>query len=66
MCLFDECVFDDAEDLIENHLKKVHHFDLSEIARRLSLDFYSLIQLINYIRSKVYNGDITLTAQMYA
>ncbi|CEP14921.1 hypothetical protein [Parasitella parasitica] len=49
MCLFDTQVLTSPKEALE-HMKTVHHFDLTELGKSKDLDFYQIIRLINYIR----------------
>jgi C2H2 type zinc-finger (2 copies) len=49
-CLFDDTCCEDVSQLLEEHLKKVHSFDLHAYFARHSLELYDRIKLINYIR----------------
>jgi type I protein arginine methyltransferase len=68
-CLFCAVTLENIESTFA-HLKSVHQFDLTEIRRAHSLNFYDSVKLINYIRHRhctpetpgkedsVLNGDI--------
>ena len=50
-CLF--CGFQCADiEPCFNHMLKEHHVDLKELVRKLKLDFYSYVKLINYVRKE--------------
>ncbi|KAI8640574.1 hypothetical protein BD408DRAFT_347794 [Parasitella parasitica] len=49
MCLFDTQVLSSPKETLE-HMKTVHHFDLTELGKSKELDFYQIIRLINFIR----------------
>ncbi|CRK92142.1 CLUMA_CG005725, isoform A [Clunio marinus] len=48
-CLFSDKTFPNLNDAIE-HLKNIYNFDLSEMKRKYSMDIYSYIKMINFIR----------------
>ncbi|KAI7901828.1 uncharacterized protein BX663DRAFT_512541 [Cokeromyces recurvatus] len=54
MCLFDTQVLPSPKEALD-HMKKVHHFNLSELRKTKGLDFYQVIVLINYIRHQSSN-----------
>ncbi|KAF9917535.1 hypothetical protein BX616_000694 [Lobosporangium transversale] len=54
-CLFEDQYFDSAQQARE-HMKVAHGFDLEGERRRLGLDFYQTITLINYIRRQTMLG----------
>lgn len=53
--LLDDEVFTDLNQMIK-HCKEKHNFDFLELRKRLNLDFYGNIKLVNYIRSQVHSG----------
>jgi type I protein arginine methyltransferase len=52
VCLFCTEKFDSSE-LLFKHCSLEHSFDFYTSVKRLKLDFYGSLKLINYIRSKV-------------
>merc|ERR1712000_792019 len=50
--LFDEQTFPNPKEMLA-YCKEKHNFDLLAIVKRLGLDFYGAIKLVNYVRSKV-------------
>ncbi|KAI9884564.1 MAG: hypothetical protein M1823_003659 [Watsoniomyces obsoletus] len=53
--LFDEQSFSDVRSMLD-HCRQTHNFDLEDIVRRMGLDFYSKIKLVNYVRTEVRAG----------
>ncbi|KAH6679605.1 putative ribosomal protein arginine N-methytransferase rmt3 [Halenospora varia] len=53
--LLDDEVFTDIMSML-NHCKDKYNFDFLEIRKKLGLDFYGNIKLVNYVRSRVHNG----------
>lgn len=49
MCLFDTLVLNSPTEALA-HMKSTHQFDLTQLRKDKSLDFYQIIALINYIR----------------
>ncbi|XP_064633183.1 zinc finger protein 277-like isoform X2 [Lineus longissimus] len=54
------CLFCDSQaatsDLLMEHMKVTHNFDLHAIKGRLKLNFYLQVKLVNYIRRQVYQN----------
>ncbi|CAO3697388.1 unnamed protein product [Rhizopus microsporus] len=55
-CLYCKDVLPSTKAAFE-HMKSVHGFDFQETRKRLGLDFYQCIRLINYIRQQVKEND---------
>ncbi len=53
--LLDDEVFMDIFSMLK-HCKDKHDFDFLELRQKLGLDFYGNVKLVNYIRSRVHNG----------
>ncbi|KAI6780304.1 Ribosomal protein arginine N-methyltransferase-like protein [Emericellopsis cladophorae] len=53
--LFDEQTFPNPKEMLA-YCKNKHNFDLLAIVKRLGLDFYGAIKLVNYVRSKVQSN----------
>ena len=54
-CLICDEIFNEAGVML-NHCRSEHSFDFLEITRLQSLDFYSTIKLVNFIRLAVKEG----------
>ncbi|RKF58262.1 Ribosomal protein arginine N-methyltransferase rmt3 [Golovinomyces cichoracearum] len=54
--LLDNEIFSDIHGML-NHCKEKYGFDFMEIQKRLGLDFYSSIKLVNFIRAQVQDGN---------
>lgn len=53
--LLDDEVFPDIMSML-NHCKEKYNVDFLELRRRLAFDFYDSVKLVNFIRSRVHNG----------
>lgn len=53
--LFDEKKFPDVQSML-HYCKEQYDFDLLAIRDKLSLDFYALIKMVNFIRSEIKSG----------
>ncbi|EOD43380.1 putative protein arginine methyltransferase protein [Neofusicoccum parvum UCRNP2] len=54
--LFGDDVFPDVKQMIDDCNKR-YNFDFIGVQKKLGLDFFSSIKLVNYIRSEVKNGN---------
>ncbi|KAF4627773.1 hypothetical protein G7Y89_g10383 [Cudoniella acicularis] len=55
--LLDDEVFTDIMSML-NHCKDKYNFDFLQIRKQLGLDFYGNVKLVNFIRSRVHNGQL--------
>ena len=49
LCLFCDETFGHAGSAIE-HMKEMHHFNVTKFCKERNLDFYGYVKVINYIR----------------
>jgi len=63
-CLFCNELLINANESF-NHIKLIHHFDFSEIAYSLKLDFYGSIKLINFIRKSVKKNQCIFCTEQF-
>ena len=52
---FDDQTFSSPSEMLA-HSKEKHHFDFLTTVRRLHLDFYGAIKLVNFVRQRVQQG----------
>ncbi|KAI9653968.1 MAG: hypothetical protein M1821_006829 [Bathelium mastoideum] len=62
--LFDDATFRSVDRMLQ-HCKDKHDFDFLRIARDFDLDFYGMVKLVNFVRSKVKDGiaDLKITSK---
>ncbi|KAI3552733.1 methyltransferase domain-containing protein [Colletotrichum lupini] len=53
--LLDDTVFPDVDAMLR-HCRTKHNFDFLAIRRRLGLDFFGTVKLVNYIRQHIHDG----------
>ncbi|EFQ32148.1 methyltransferase domain-containing protein [Colletotrichum graminicola] len=53
--LLDDSVFHNMNDMLQ-HCREKHNFDLLAVRRRLGLDFFGTVKLVNFIRQLVHDG----------
>ncbi|KAK2021110.1 methyltransferase domain-containing protein [Colletotrichum zoysiae] len=53
--LLDDSVFHTMNDMLQ-HCREKHNFDLLAVRRRLGLDFFGTVKLVNFIRQLIHDG----------
>ncbi|KAL2876785.1 Ribosomal protein arginine N-methyltransferase rmt3 [Colletotrichum sp. CLE4] len=53
--LLDDTVFPDVDAML-SYCRTKHNFDFLAIRRRLGLDFFGTVKLVNFVRQRIYDG----------
>ncbi|KAK1999540.1 methyltransferase domain-containing protein [Colletotrichum falcatum] len=53
--LLDDSVFHNLNDMLQ-HCREKHNFDLLAVRRRLGLDFFGTVKLVNFVRQCIHDG----------
>ncbi|KAI9807739.1 MAG: hypothetical protein M1826_004471 [Phylliscum demangeonii] len=58
-CLFGDGVFPTLQSMLDHSLQ-AHQWDIPKICRQLGLDFYGVVNFVNYVRSEIRAGKTTV------
>ncbi|TDZ29216.1 Ribosomal protein arginine N-methyltransferase rmt3 [Colletotrichum spinosum] len=61
--LFDDAVFPSLDAML-HHCREKHNFDFLALRRRLGLEFFETVKLVNFIRQRVHEGGILSEADV--